>query len=98
MVVTLGLLVRLEAKPGREQALADFLAAGRELALAEEQTVTWYAFRLNESEFGIFDTFEAEEGRRAHLNGEIARALGQAADELLARAPEITPVDVLGAK
>ncbi|WP_329454473.1 putative quinol monooxygenase [Streptomyces sp. NBC_01497] len=98
MTVTLGLLVRLEAKPGKEQALAEFLAAGRELAVAEEQTVTWYACRLSEREFAIFDTFAAEEGRRAHLEGEIAKALGNVAGDLLVRAPEITPVDVLAAK
>jgi quinol monooxygenase YgiN len=98
MTVTLGLLVRLEARQGKEEALAEFLRAGRELALAEEQTVTWYAFRLNEREFGIFDTFAAEEGRRAHLSGAIATALGEVAEDLLVRAPEIAPVDILAAK
>jgi quinol monooxygenase YgiN len=98
MSVTLGLLVRLEAKPGKERTLAEFLTAGRELALAEKGTVTWYAFRLSDREFGIFDTFATEHGREAHLAGEIARALGEVAEDLLARPPEITPVDVLAAK
>lgn len=98
MTVTLGLMVRLQAKPGKENELAEFLKAGRALAMAEEQTVTWYAFRLNDSEFGIFDTFADQGGRDAHLNGEIARGLGQVAPDLLARDPEIVPVDLLAAK
>ncbi|HKN99960.1 MAG TPA: hypothetical protein VJX10_22770 [Pseudonocardiaceae bacterium] len=59
--------------------------------------MTWYAFQVNESTYGIFDTFETEDGRQAHLNGEIAAALGKIADDLLAKAPDIRPVDVLAA-
>jgi quinol monooxygenase YgiN len=98
MTVKLGLLVRLEAKPGKGEALGEFLAAGRELALAEERTVTWYAFRIDETHYGIFDTFESAEGRQAHLDGEIPKALAGAAEELLAAAPDIAPVDVLAVK
>jgi quinol monooxygenase YgiN len=98
MTVKLGLLVRLEAKPGKGEALGEFLKAGRELALAEEKTVTWYAFKIDETHYGIFDTFESAEGRQAHLDGEIAKALGQVADDLLASAPDIAPIDVLAVK
>ncbi|SEG56748.1 Quinol monooxygenase YgiN [Actinacidiphila yanglinensis] len=98
MAVELGLLVRLQAKPGKEEALADFLRGGRALAVAEQQTVTWYAFRIGEREFGIFDTFETEEGRQAHLSGEIALALGRIGPDLLASEPEIRSTDVLAAK
>jgi quinol monooxygenase YgiN len=98
MTVTLGLLVRLEAKPGKGEALGEFLEAGRELALAEEGTVTWYAFRIDETHYGIFDTFESEEGRAAHIEGEIPKALGQVAEEFLASEPDIAPVDVLSVK
>ncbi|WP_328580699.1 putative quinol monooxygenase [Streptomyces sp. NBC_00370] len=98
MTVTVGLLVQLEAKPGKEDELASFLEAGRALAMQESGTVTWYAFRTGLSGFGIFDTFETEDGRQAHLAGEIAKALGEAAPDLLARNPEITSVDVLAAK
>jgi quinol monooxygenase YgiN len=94
----LGLLVLLEAKPGKEAELAAFLEQGRPLAEAEPGTVTWYAFQVNESTYGIFDTFETEDGRQAHLSGEIATALGKVADDLLAKAPDIRPVDVLAAK
>jgi quinol monooxygenase YgiN len=97
MAVNRGLLVLLEAKAGKEGELAAFLQQGRELALAEEGTVTWYAFQVNESTYGIFDTFETEEGRQAHLNGEIAKALGQIAPDLLAKDPDIRPVDVIAA-
>jgi quinol monooxygenase YgiN len=97
MAVNRGLLVLLEAKAGKEGELAAFLQSGRDLALAEEGTVTWYAFQVNENTYGIFDTFETEEGRQAHLNGEIAKALGQIAPDLLAKDPDIRPVDVIAA-
>ncbi len=98
MAPTLGLLALLEAKPGKEADLAAFLEQGRAIAVAEEGTVTWYAFRVNESTFGIFDTFEAEEARQAHLNGEIPKALGQVGPDLLAKDPDIRLIDVLAVK
>ncbi|HEX3647317.1 MAG TPA: antibiotic biosynthesis monooxygenase [Pseudonocardiaceae bacterium] len=97
MKPNLGLLVLLEAKPGKEAELAAFLEQGRALAEAEPGTVTWYAFQVNESTYGIFDTFETEDGRQAHLSGEIATALGKIAPVLLAKDPDIRPVDVLAA-
>jgi len=60
--------------------------------------VTWYAFKLSETSYGIFDTFETEDARQAHLNGEIPAALGQVAEDLLAAAPEIRPVDLIAVK
>jgi quinol monooxygenase YgiN len=98
MSVKLGLLARLEAKPGKGEALGEFLEAGRELASAEEGTVTWYAFKIDETHYGIFDTFETEEARQAHVDGEIPKALGQVADDLLASAPDIGPIDILAVK
>lgn len=98
MPLTLGLLATLEAKPGKEQALADFLVAGQALAQAEAATVVWYAFRIDERTFGIFDAFESEDARQAHVNGEIPRALAEHGAELLAGDPVIRPVDVLASK
>lgn len=95
MSITRGLLALLEAKPGKGDDLAAFLQAGRELAAAEEGTVTWYAFKISDTTYGIFDTFADEDGRQAHLNGQIPAALGQVAEDLLAAAPDIRPVDVL---
>ena len=71
MTATLGLLALLEAKPGKGEELAAFLQAGREIAVAEEGTVTWYAFKISDTQYGIFDTFETDEARTAHINGEI---------------------------
>jgi quinol monooxygenase YgiN len=98
MAVTLGILARLEAKPGKEEDLAAFLQGGREIVEREEATVTWYAFKVDDSTFGIFDTFETEEGRQAHLNGEIPQALGRVRPDPLASDPDIRPVDVIAVK
>jgi quinol monooxygenase YgiN len=98
VTIKFGVLALLEAKPGKADELGAFLEAGRELAAAEEQTVTWYAFKVDATTYGIFDTFETEDGRAAHLAGEIPAALGKVADDLLAAAPSIRPVDVLAVK
>ena len=98
MAVDRGLLALLEAKPGKGDELAEFLRKGRELAAAEPGTATWYAFRISDTTYGIFDTFEGEDGRQAHLNGEIPAALGQVGAELLAGDPDIRPIDVLAVK
>jgi quinol monooxygenase YgiN len=98
MTVHKGILALLEAKPGKGDELAAFLEGGRALAAAEPGTVTWYAFKVSETTYGIFDTFETEDGRQAHLNGEIPKALGQVAPDLLAAAPDIKPIDILAVK
>jgi quinol monooxygenase YgiN len=97
-VVSLGLLVRLEAKPGKEAELAAFLRAGVPLAEAEPATVVWFAFQLAPTTFGIFDAFATEAGRAAHLSGQIAAALATRAEELLAHPPVVERPDVLAAK
>src|SRR5438270_11653428 len=98
MAVKLGILALLEAKPGKGDDLGDFLRSGRELAAQEEGTVTWYAFKVGDTTYGIFDTFEAEDARQAHLNGEIPKALGQVAPDLLASDPDIRTVEILAVK
>lgn len=96
--VTVGLWVRLEAKPGKEQAVADFLRAGLPLAQQESATTAWFAVKLGPSTFAIFDVFPNDAGRQAHLNGQIAAALMAKAGELLAQPPSIEKTDVLAAK
>ena len=98
MTAKLGLLALLEAKPGKGDELGEFLEAGRALAAAEIGTVTWYAFKISETEYGIFDSFETEDARQAHLDGEIPTALGQVAADLLATDPDIRTVDVIAVK
>lgn len=95
MPVKLGLLALLEAKPGRGDELGAFLESGRELAAAEDGTVTWYAFKITQTTYGIFDTFETEEARQAHLEGAIPEALGKIAADLLALDPDIRPLEIL---
>ena len=97
-VIKNALFVRLEAKPGKEKELAQFLHTGLGLAQQEGTTPVWFALQLGPSTFGIFDAFSDEAGRQAHLNGPIAQALGANAPNLLAQAPSIERIDVLGAK
>lgn len=98
MTVKLGLLALLEAKRGKENDLAAFLESGRALAVEEKGTVTWYAFRISDTEYGIFDSFETEDDRQAHLDGEIPTALGTVADDLLAKDPDIRKVEIIAVK
>lgn len=94
----LALLARLEAKPGKEQEVAEFITSALPLAVAETQTIRWFALRLGPATFGIFDTFADEAGRQAHLGGEIAKALMSRAPELLAANPTIEQVELLAVK
>ena len=94
----LAIWVELEAKPGKEQEVANFLKSTQSLAEREQGTITWYALKMGGPKFGIFDTFADERGREAHLNGEIAKALFSKGKELLAKDPMIHKLDLLGAK
>jgi quinol monooxygenase YgiN len=97
-MVKKALYVRLEAKPGKEADVEAFLNSGLGLVNEEPLTVNWYALKFNDSTFGIFDTFEGDEGRDAHLNGKVAEALMANASELLAAPPTIEKVDLLAVK
>src|SRR5262245_27117936 len=97
-MVNVGLFVRLEAKPGKEKAVANFLETGLKLAKEQPTTTVWFALKLGPSNFGGFDAFADETGRQNHLNGKIASALMANASELLAAPPVIERLDVLGAK
>lgn len=92
------LLVRLEAKPGKEAQVEEFLRSGLPIVQNEPATVAWFGLRLGPSTFGIFDAFPDEAGRQAHLSGQVAAALMAKAPELLAQPPVIEKVDVLAAK
>jgi quinol monooxygenase YgiN len=96
--VQVALWVRLEAKPGKEKAVADFLRGGLPLVQQEPATTAWFGVQLGPSTFGIFDAFPNEAGRQAHLTGRVAAALMANASELLAQPPDIQKVDVLAAK
>lgn len=97
-MVKVGLLARIVAKPGKEDEVAAFLSSALPLAQAEAATIVWFALRLSKNEFGIFDAFPDDAGRKAHLNGPIAAALMAKAGELLAEPPKIEPVDLLAVK
>jgi quinol monooxygenase YgiN len=96
--VKVALWVRLEAKPGKEKAVADFLRAGLPLVEQEPATIAWFGIQMGPSTFGIFDAFPNEAGRQAHLTGKVAAALMANASELLAKPPDIQKIEVLAAK
>jgi quinol monooxygenase YgiN len=96
--VTKGLWVPLEAKPGREEDVARFLEGATPLVAAEPGTIAWFAVRLGDSQFAIFDVFPDDADRQAHLSGRVAEALMGQADELLARPPDIQQADVIASK
>jgi len=93
-----GLLVRLEAKPGKEAEVAEFLRSALPLVQAEPATITWFALKLGPSTFGIFDAFPDDAGRQAHLTGKVAAALMARASELFSKPPVIEKADILAEK
>jgi quinol monooxygenase YgiN len=93
-----GILATLQARPGKETEVETFLRSAGPLVEAETGTTTWFAFRIGPATFGIFDTFKNEEGRTAHVNGEVAKALFARAGELFVTPPEIKTVDILAEK
>lgn len=97
-MIKLALFARLEAKLGKEAEVQKFLETGLALAREEKTTPIWFALRLSPTTFGVFDAFEDEAGRQAHLNGSIAKALMAKAPELFSQPPSIEPIEVLGLK
>ncbi|MFZ1931490.1 MAG: antibiotic biosynthesis monooxygenase [Candidatus Sulfotelmatobacter sp.] len=96
--VKLALLARVEAKAGKEAEVESFLRGALSLVQEEPATVEWFAIKMGPSTFGIFDVFEDEAGRQAHLNGRVAAALMANAGTLLAKAPVIEKCEVLEVK
>ena len=92
------LWVRLVAKPGKEADVKAFLESGLALVNDEPLTRTWYAIDMGDGSYGIFDTFDGDEGRDAHLNGKVAEALMANASELLSEPPDIQKIDVIASK
>jgi quinol monooxygenase YgiN len=95
---TLALWAQMEAKPGKEREVEEFLKSAQPMAEAEQGTTTWYALKIGANKYGIFDTFADDKGRNAHLNGEIAKALFARAKDLFAKEPEIAKPSILAAK
>ena len=98
MALTLGILALVEAKPGKEAEVEAFVMGGRAIVEGEPGTRVWYGFKVDDHTFGIFDAFEDEGARQAHLNGQIPAALASDGPQLLAKDPDIRLVDVLAVK
>jgi quinol monooxygenase YgiN len=97
-MVNLGLLVRLEVKPGKESEVEDILRESLLMAQEEPLTITWFAIRLGPSTFGIFDAFSNEAGRQEHLSGKIADVIKEKTSELFSQPPIIEKFDIIAAK
>jgi quinol monooxygenase YgiN len=89
---------QLEAKPGKEKEVEDFLKSAQPLAEREAGTLSWYAIKMGPGKYGIFDTFADEAGRNAHLNGDIAKALFAKAADLFSKAPDVAKPEILAVK
>ena len=98
MTLKFGVLALVEAKPGKEVDVWGFLEAGRAVVMEEPGTRTWYAFQVDANTFGIFDTFDTEEARQAHLTGAIPAALAENGPSLLAKDPDIRLIDIIAVK
>ena len=95
----LALYAHLKAKPGKESEVESFLKQGATMAGQEKGTVDWFAFKEDESgAYGVFDTFNDDAGRDAHLNGEIAKALMAKAEDLFSDAPKIHKITLVAKK
>jgi quinol monooxygenase YgiN len=90
--------VMLKSKPGKEAEVEAFLAQGAKMSESEPETVTWYGVKIMEGMYGVFDTFDDEAGRDAHLNGEIAKALMASAPELFSNEIKIETMEILSSK
>ena len=97
-MISKALWIGLQAKPGKEDDVEAFLNSAKALVESEPGTRTWYAIKLGPASYGIFDTFDDESGRDAHLSGEVAKALTNQAPELFAEQPQINNIDVLAVK
>src|SRR5262245_61901659 len=98
LMITKGLLVRLEVKPGLDEQVEQFLTSALPLVQQEAATTAWWAIRFGRSEYGIFDVFPDDAGRDAHLSGAVAKALMENAPTLLSEPPKIQKIDVLSYK
>ena len=96
-MVTKALLVRLEALPGKEAELADFLTRARAIVMEEPGTIAWFAIQFGPSSFGVYDVFPDDEARDAHLAGGVGQALGPNTGVLFSE-PHIERIDILADK
>jgi quinol monooxygenase YgiN len=90
--------VMLKAKPGKEQEVEEFLKTGATMSHDEPETVTWYGVKMAPGMYGVFDTFNDDHGRDAHMNGEIAKALMAKAPDLFANELKIEKMEILASK
>ena len=78
--------------------MEEFLKSAEPLAEKESATLSWYAIKMAPGKYGIFDTFADDNGRNAHLNGDIAKALFAKAKDLFSKAPHIAKPEILAVK
>ena len=92
------LFVRLEAKPGQEEVVADLLRSFLPKAQQESGSIAWHALRFGPTTFGFFDTFIDEEGRETHLSGELAKIFKEKTQNILVTSPTNENIELLAVK
>lgn len=97
-MVTVGVLIRIEAQTGKEDEVSSLLAEALPLAQEESGTTAWFASRLGRSTFWLFNAFPDDTARRDHLAGPIAEALAERAEDLFSEPPVIEQTEILAAK
>jgi quinol monooxygenase YgiN len=95
-MVTVGLMVRLEAQPGKSADLEARMKASLPSVEQEPGTIAWLALRLGPTSYAVVDVFPDDAARQAHLEAGAPRVAALAG--LLAGPPTITTTDVIAAK
>ncbi|MBM6594722.1 putative quinol monooxygenase [Microvirga pudoricolor] len=91
----LALYVSLEAQPGREEQVEDFLRTAFPASSRATSAATWYVVRFDRNSFAVFAAFPDEATRDSYLEGPAIVALVQRAPELFVDPPELQRLDIL---
>lgn len=90
--------ITLTARKGQEQAVEQLIAGIRADVEQEVGTRRWFGCRRDAQTFHIFETFDDEAGREAHLAGAGAARLRAQSNAILATPAHIDRLDLMVAK
>jgi len=96
-VVKLGFLIRFQAKAGKETELEQMMKKAMTKIQQEPGTITWFAFRFGQSEFGVIDSFYDEESREIHWEAG-SKGIEQLLPFIVEGSISVNKVDIVAAK